>query len=72
MNVTGIVPFEWIMQYDRELFADIGLSANDISNAISEYYFRKDGGKILTETVPEKNIRTSCFKAIPMMTKQTS
>ena len=47
MNVTGIVPFEWVMQHDRELFADIGLSANDISNAVSEYYFRKDGGKIL-------------------------
>lgn len=62
MNVTGIVPFEWIMQYDRELFADIGLSANDISNAISEYYFRKDGGKILTETVPEKKYSYLVFQ----------
>ena len=62
MNVTGIVPFEWVMQYDRELFADIGLSANDISNAVSEYYFRKDGGKILTETVPEKKYSYLVFK----------
>ena len=62
MNVTGIVPFEWVMQYDRELFADIGLNASDISNAISSYYFRQDGGKILTETTPEKKYSYIVFK----------
>ena len=62
MSVTGVVPFEWVMHYDRELFADIGLSASDISNAISRYYYRSDAGKVLTETTPEKKYSYIVFK----------
>lgn len=72
MNVTGIVPFEWVMQYDRELFADIGLSANDISNAVSEYISGKTVEKFSRKPSPKRNTRTSCSKGIRMMTKQTS
>ena len=65
VNVTGAVPFEWVMQYDRDLFADIGLSASDISNAISRYYYRNDAGKVLTEKTPEKKYSFVVFKGNP-------
>lgn len=62
VTVTGAVPFEWVMQYDRELFADIGITASDISNAISRYYYRYDAGKVLTEKTPEKKYSFIVFK----------
>ncbi len=62
MSVTGAVPFEWVMHYDRELFADIGITASDISSAISRYYYRNDAGKVLTEITPEKKYSYLVFK----------
>jgi multidrug efflux pump subunit AcrB len=60
--VTGAVPFEWVMEYDRELFADIGLSPGDIVTALSRYHARVDAGKVLVDDQPPRRHAYIIFK----------
>lgn len=65
VSVSGAVPFEWVMEYDRELFADIGLTPSDISMALSRYYMRYDAGKVLVEESADRKYAYILFKGNP-------
>lgn len=65
VTVTGAIPFEWVLTYDSRLLADIGVSAYDISKGIQTYYLRKDAGKVLLETEPQKKYSYIIFKGNP-------
>lgn len=65
VSVTGAVPFEWVLTYDTRLLSDIGVSAYDISNGIRTYYTRKDAGKVLIETEPQRKYSYIIFKGNP-------
>jgi multidrug efflux pump subunit AcrB len=63
--VTGAVPFEWVMEYDRDLFADMGLTVNDVVSALSRHEARLDAGKVLVEESPAKRHAYLIFKGAP-------
>lgn len=54
VTVTGAVPMEWVLIYDQQVLENIGISASDIRSALNNYYMRRDGGKVLIDTVPAK------------------
>lgn len=64
-TVTGAVPMEWVLLYDREVLDNMGLKASDISSALNRYYKRKEGGKVLLDTLPAKNYAYILFRGNP-------
>lgn len=65
VSITGAVPFEWVLYYQPQMLQDINITPNDIAIAINKYYFRYDGGKVLTQTQPEEKYSYILFKGNP-------
>lgn len=65
VKVTGAVPMEWVLLYDRQALDNAGVSASDISAALGRYYRRKEGGKVLLHTLPEKDYSYVLFRGNP-------
>lgn len=47
VNVTGYEPFEWVLEYDKNLLETMKITPSDLSSAINNFYERKDAGKVL-------------------------
>lgn len=70
VNLSGATPMEWRLEYDSEQLRNLGISINDISQAVRLHYQKEflgtsdveqtDGGKawIRLALVPEKENRT--------------
>lgn len=65
VTVTGAVPMEWALLYDRQVLDNLGLKASDISAALSRYYRRREGGKVLLDTLPAKDYAYILFRGNP-------
>lgn len=65
VDITGAVPFEWVLKYNTQILQDTKISPYDIRTAIEQYYFRRDGGKVLIETVPQEQYSYIVFKGNP-------
>lgn len=65
VTVTGAVPMEWALLYDRQVLDNLGLKASDISVALSRYYRRREGGKVLLDTLPAKDYAYILFRGNP-------
>lgn len=66
VTITGAVPFEWVLFYNPRILEDIKVSAYDISTAISKYYSRRDAGKVLVQTEPDREFSYIVFKGNPL------
>lgn len=66
VTVTGAVPMEWVLIYDQQVLENIGISASDIRSALNNYYMRRDGGKVLIDTVPAKEYAYIIFRGNPL------
>lgn len=66
VTVTGAVPMEWVLIYDQQVLENIGISASDICSALNNYYMRRDGGKVLIDTVPAKEYAYIIFRGNPL------
>ena len=65
VNITGAVPFEWVLHYDPEMLRDIQISPSDITAAIHKYYSRQDAGKVLVQANPVEKYSYIVFKGNP-------
>ncbi len=65
VNITGAVPFEWVLHYDPEMLRDIRIAPSDITAAIRKYYLRQDAGKVLVQADPVEKYSYIVFKGNP-------
>lgn len=65
VNVSGAVPFEWMLIYDNRVLSDIGVSPYDIAQSLRTFYTRKDAGKALIKTTPQHKYSYILFKGNP-------
>ncbi|MDH6343631.1 multidrug efflux pump subunit AcrB [Parabacteroides sp. PFB2-12] len=49
VDVSGATPMEWRLEYDSRQLTEVGVSLNDIQQAISQYYQKEFLGIALTE-----------------------
>lgn len=69
VTVTGAVPMEWVLFYDRQVLADLGLRPGDITWALNAYYMRREGGKVMVDTLPAKEYAYIIFRGNPATNK---
>lgn len=62
INITGGNPFRWVLYYDENILREMNISSYTIRNAISNYYSRQDGGKVLVSDFPEKSYTYLIYK----------
>lgn len=68
VSVTGAVPFEWVLYYDKQLLEDLNITPSTITSAINRYYSNRDGGKVLIESKPVEKYSYIVFKGNPAET----
>ncbi len=62
ISVEGATPFQWVLYYDSDLLSELNIQANDIYNAVNNYYTRQEGGRVLFTDFPEKSYAYMIFK----------
>ncbi len=65
VNITGAIPFEWVLFYDPQILQNLHISPADITQAINKYYNRRDGGKVLLQPHPKEKYAYIVYKGNP-------
>lgn len=62
INISGDTPFRWVLYYDENTLREMGISTHMIRSAITNFYSRQDGGKVLINEFPEKSYTYLVYK----------
>lgn len=63
--VSGAVPMEWVLLYDRQILENSGIRPAEISSALKNYYLRREGGKVLVDVFPVREYAYVVFSGNP-------